>query len=336
MCSLSFKGSLRAALAAAVIAVARGALLIGGSGARRDSGADRRSGRSNESTRALAARDGEGAAAAPRVPGLKKDAKPAAPAPSSDRKDGKADDAAKNAPAVPSSAAAPLSKEPTREEILAGLARGEPGFELLASRLPVEKTSITPVWREGDEWLVDTWYRQMQAPNEPWTGPTTWRFRVVGETSYRDRPCLEISVTRTDDPAFPPSIFYVTRDHKLAGVHTTVVQQGKQNRVEWSPSSDAKAMKAPFTVVPFDLPALGTEARVLPPGLSLEPPLQGDTTGAGLPAAESVLGHGAPTTEVEFESPIDGSKIHQRWSPSDSRWPVYSRTQTTLSFRRER
>ncbi|MEZ0230727.1 MAG: hypothetical protein ACAI25_19050 [Planctomycetota bacterium] len=334
---MSSKGSLRAALAVAVIAAAIGGLLVVGGGALRDSGTDRR--RSTESARTpRPAREGENPGAPAGNATSSKDAsrdakKSSAPAPRDPVAPGSD---ARNAPGSPV-ASEPSAKEPTRDEILAGLARGEPGYELLASRLPVEKTKVTPVWREGDEWLVDTWYRQMQAPNEPWTGPTTWRFRVAGETSYRDQPCLEITVTRTDDPAFPPSVFYVTRDHRLAGVHTTVVQQGKQNRVEWAPEAGgAKALKAPFTVVPFDLPAVGAEARILPPGLSHEPPLAGDTTGANLPAADTLVGHGGASLELEFESPTDGSTIHQRWSSSDMRWPVYSRTQTTLSYRRER
>lgn len=326
------KGIVRAAVAAAVIVVALAGLLVLGSGALRDARRDERRAGAGTPSRTLADPTARATGSADAGSSNNPKAGPAASA--KDTRPASGSSAAKSTtPALTA-----LSKEPTRDEILAGLARGEPGYELLASRLPSERTNVTPVWREGDEWLVDTWYRQMQAPNEPWVGPTTWRFRVASETSFRDRPCLELSVTRTDDPAFPPTTFYVTRDHKLAGMHTTVVQQGKQNRITWSPEDDAKRpLDAPFTVVPFDLPPLGADARVLPPGLSHEPPgLPGDVTGAGLPAADAILGHGAAQYELEFEKPTDGSKVYQRWSSTDSRWPVYSRTHTTLSFRRER
>src|SRR5438105_9242493 len=66
----------------------------------------------------------------------------------------------------------------TNEEILAHLQAGDRGFEVLAARLPVAREVVKPAWQAGDEWIVDTFYRQMQAPGEPWSGPARWRFRI--------------------------------------------------------------------------------------------------------------------------------------------------------------
>lgn len=95
---------------------------------------------------------------------------------------------------APSSVVAAL----TDDEVRARLAAGEPGMEVLASRLPESSrtTPLAPRWRAGDEWLVETWYRQVQAPEQGWSGPALWRFRVEREVSFRDEPCWELVVTR--------------------------------------------------------------------------------------------------------------------------------------------
>lgn len=266
-------------------------------------------------------------------PGDREPAHAAAPNPAPLPAPQLAADAVRRAPAAGSEPAL------TNEQILAHLKAGDPGFEILASRLPVERATVKPAWQAGDEWIVDTFYRQMQAPNEPWTGPARWRFRIEREVSFRDAPCLEFVVSRADDAAVPPAVFYVTREgYRLAGAETTVTQQGKSRRV--TVLMDSAAARAPLSIVPFDLPPLGAEgaeARVAPPGLAFDREPPGGLAAsdrARLPAASAIIGAGEGALDLEYENPRDRTRVRQRWSPADMRWPVISRTETTWSFRR--
>lgn len=54
----------------------------------------------------------------------------------------------------------------------------------------------------------------------------------------------------------------------------------------------------------------------------------------GAPAPAELTGAGGAYLDIEFQDPHDGTTVRQRWSDSDLRWPVVSRTETTLSIRR--
>lgn len=256
-----------------------------------------------------------------------------------------------DAPRAEAALASPPSRRPTElagaelstDEVRAALARGEPGFDVLASRLEAPPVGITPRWTAGDEWLVETWYRQEQAPSRPWSGPALWRFRVEREVGFRDVPCVQLSVTRADDPTVEPLVLWIGRDSgRLVGSETTVVQQGKASRLLDAPddgtSAEPAAVRAPLTTAPVRLPARGALALAAPPGvpfahyrgLLAEP---GDTP-EGAPAPAALTGAGGAYLDIEFRDPHDGTTVRQRWSDSDLRWPVVSRTETTLSIRR--
>lgn len=223
----------------------------------------------------------------------------------------------------------------TEGEILAQIRAGTPGFEVLASRLPLERARVEPRLQAGDEWVVETFYRQMQAPREVWSNPAPWRFRVEGEVEFRGEACWQIVVTRADDPGVEPAVFYVTRaTYRLAGAHATVVQQGKKVSVTYIPGEMAldQGVKVAFSAIPLDLPPLGAEAHVLPAGLRPEAPGEGRDR-ARMPAPEDLVGAGGAYLEVTYAHPVDGTPIRQRWSRDDMRWPVESRTNTTWSFR---
>jgi hypothetical protein len=232
--------------------------------------------------------------------------------------------------------AAPTESEP---EILARIAAGEPGFEVLASRLPIEHDRIEPRWQDQDEWVVETYYRQMQAPRETWTGPALWRFRIEGEVRFRGLSCWQFVVSRIDDPGFSAETYYVTRDgYRLAGAMTTVQQNGKRTTIVTIPEDSGdgpRPVEAALTVVPFDLAPLGAKARVSPPGLDLGPPsLVERGSRARMPEPGELVGAPGPYLDVEYERARDGTIVRQRWSRADMRWPVVSQTETTLSFRR--
>lgn len=225
-------------------------------------------------------------------------------------------------------------------ELLARIQNGEPGMEVLASRIDLGTQAVTPRWREGDSWLVETYYRQMQATPETWSGPALWRFSIAREVGFRDRPCYEIVVEREGED-FPPSIAYVTRDtYRLAGLQTTVQEKGKLRTVIWTPSdaevAEVGAVKAQLAIVPIDLPAAGAEARRTPAGLpdDRDPLPDGKGPNARMPRAADLVGAGTPSLDIEYENPHDGTRVRQRWSQEDMRWPVVSRTETTWSFRR--
>lgn len=250
---------------------------------------------------------------------------------------------------VSTPAAAPASAAPTSDVpdatpldadgLRAALARGEPGFDVLASRLEAPPVGITPRWTPGDEWLVETWYRQEQAPTRPWSGPALWRFRVEREVGFRDVPCLQLSVTRADDPTVEPLVLWIGRDSgRLVGSETTVVQQGKASRLLDAPddgtSAAPAAVRAPLTTAPVRLPARGALAMAAPPGVPFDRLQEPGDTPEGAPAPEELTGAGGAYLDIEFKDPHDGTTVRQRWSDSDLRWPVVSRTGTTLSLRR--
>lgn len=238
---------------------------------------------------------------------------------------------------APTLKSADPKKTLTDEEIKAKIRAGEPGYEVFASRLAKKTVPLKPTWSKGDDWIVETYYRQMQAPGDVWTGPAKWRFRVANEVSYKGEPCWQFVVTRLDDSKFPPSTIYITRDnHQLAGLESTVMQKGERRKISYSPSADdrSKVVEARMSIIPFDLPGFGATATVVPAGLNTTPAFLRRKD--KMPKDSELLGHGDETYKIRFSQPSDKTRVRQRWASTDLRWPVESRTESTWSFRRKK
>ena len=54
-----------------------------------------------------------------------------------------------------------------------------------------------------------------------------------------------------------------------------------------------------------------------------------------LPRADELLGAGGDYVTIEYRSPHDGTKVRQRWSLSDMRWPAETITEHRRSYRRK-
>ncbi|MDF1666361.1 MAG: hypothetical protein P1V97_31725 [Planctomycetota bacterium] len=229
------------------------------------------------------------------------------------------------------------AKTLTDEEIKAKIRAGEPGYEVFASRLTKKTLPLKPTWSKGDDWIVETYYRQMQAPGDVWTGPAKWRFRVANEVSYKGEQCWQFVVSRVDDPKFPPSTVYITRDsHQLAGLESSMMQKGERRKISYSPGKDerSKVVEARMSIIPFDLPGFGATATVVPAGLNTTPAFLRRKD--KMPKDSEILGHGDESFKIRFSQPSDKTRVRQRWASTDLRWPVESRTETTWSFRRKK
>jgi hypothetical protein len=223
----------------------------------------------------------------------------------------------------------------TEDEIKAKIRAGEPGYEIFASRLTQSTVKIEPKWRKGDDFIVETYYYQMQAPGEIWSGPALWRFRIENEVSFRGEKCWQFIVTRIDDPKLSPSTFYVTRDtYQLAGMETTIIQKSKKRKMVYVPKASERsaAIEAHLSIVPFDIPAYRSEAKVIPAGLNKTPKFLARK--AKMPKDNEILGFTGETYKVNYKTPFDRTRVRQTWSSTDMRWPVESRTESTWSFRR--
>jgi hypothetical protein len=238
-------------------------------------------------------------------------------------------------PAEVAHTAAPI--ELTPDELRARLAAGEPGMEVLASRLAEssQEVAIAPRWQAGDEWLVETWYRQVQAHDAPWTGPALWRFRVERETRFEGVDCHEVVVTRADEPGVEPVMLWISRDRgALIGAETTVAQQGKAQRQRFTAEDATGAVRAPLTSAPVRLPPRDARAKVAPRGLPFDHASLSRELPEGFTPPSELVGAGGEYLDIEFNDPLDGTTVRQRWSSADLRWPVVSRTETTISVRR--
>lgn len=252
-------------------------------------------------------------------------------------KPGAAKSADSKASTTPKLANSSPGKPLTDEEIKAKIRAGEPGYEVFASRLNKRTLPLKPTWSKGDDWLVETYYRQMQAPGDIWTGPAKWRFRIANEVSYKGEECWQFVVSRVDDPKFPPSTIYITRDnHQLAGLETTVMQKGVRRKISYSPSANerSKVVEARMSIIPFDLPGFGATATVVPAGLNTTPVFLRRKD--KMPKDAEILGHGDESYKIRFSQPSDKTRVRQRWASTDLRWPVESRTESTWSFRRKK
>ncbi|MBI4576552.1 MAG: hypothetical protein HY722_09855 [Planctomycetes bacterium] len=245
------------------------------------------------------------------------------------------------------------------------------GEELL---LPEEERQawITPSWRPGDAWVVETYYRNDASPDprSTWRGPLRWRFRVEEERALDGLAVLEFSVERereaaeeealrearreaeeeAGDPRMaeapePPSRFVVARDtYRLLAARTWRREQGEFRPVEYvyhvprsgRDGSDRRsgAASADHTLVPFELPDFTRPGVVMERGEG--PDLE--LTLGGMPrirAPERLTPLGPGYIKIEFDRPGDGTRVAQRWAQGDARWPVTSFTATTRSFRVE-
>ncbi len=230
-------------------------------------------------------------------------------------------------------------------------APGATGVALLMNRERPSwrREAILPRWQTGDSWVVETYYRNMASPQDRLSQKLRWRFTVERETSYHDRPCHVLRIALLDGESmshenrdFPASTLYITVDnYRLLGAVVPIRQQGKTAMMTLSfadaAGSEGYAAKAAGSIVPFDLPPVGVEATAVPHGASL-PRLEdlkelSASDRARLPSPERIFGFGGEYLEIEYDSPIDGTRIHQKWSPEDMRWPAVSLTNTTRSYR---
>ncbi len=222
-----------------------------------------------------------------------------------------------------------------------GLTGKEVGAELLRSEETTHSAAIQFHWNAGDEWTVESYYRQMQAGDgEVWAGPTRWRFRVEREELCQGVPCQVIEATMLGEDGapsqtFPPCVFYVSsEDRRLvaADLYTVRAGRGKFTRVR----GDAGAIGVTGSIVPFDLPARGSEGKRV--GGDELPNLDLAATSAGsrrqFPRPGEILGAGEDYLEVAYASPSDGTRITQRWAVGDSLWPAVSISHHRRSYRR--
>jgi hypothetical protein len=221
------------------------------------------------------------------------------------------------------------------DEIKAKVLAGEPGFEVFASRLTSHKVKIEPKWAKGDDWIVETYYYQMQSAGDVWIGPALWRFRITAELSFRGQNCWQFIITRADDPSYPPSTIYITRhSYQLAGLETTVQQKGERRKLTYIPKENERsaAVQARYSIIPFDLPGFQSEATVIPAGLHKTPAFLARK--AKMPKDDELLGYRKASYKILYKQPFDRTRVQQRWAANDMRWPVESRTKSSWSFRR--
>ena len=221
-----------------------------------------------------------------------------------------------------------------------GLTGKEVGAGVLRREETRHETVLNYRWDEGDEWTVETYYRQMQSGyGEVWSAPTYWRFKVDRNEVCQGVSCQVLVVTMLGANGapvqdFPPCTYYISvDDHQLvaADVYHVSGGKGKFSRV----GGGTGALGIVGSIVPFDLPVRGTRGTVVS-----APPLEAPRTPMtarsrrSLPQAGELLGAGDDYVEVAYASPGDGTKITQRWAASDLRWPASSITHHRRSYRR--
>jgi hypothetical protein len=222
-----------------------------------------------------------------------------------------------------------------------GLTGKEVGADLLRSEETTGSQAIQTHWNTGDEWTVESYYRQMQAGDgEVWAGPTRWQFRVEREELCQGVRCQVIEATMVSadgapSGTFPPCTFYVSSDDRrlvAADLYTVRGGRGKFKRVRGGEG----AIGVSGSIVPFDLPARGSEGRRVGgdelPNLDLV--AASDGSRRQFPRPGEILGAGEDYLEVAYASPSDGTRITQRWAVGDSLWPAVSISHHRRSYRR--
>ncbi|MBI4614602.1 MAG: hypothetical protein HY720_13410 [Planctomycetes bacterium] len=199
-----------------------------------------------------------------------------------------------------------------------------------------EERTITTDWQPGETWSVLTHYRNMAAPEgDTWSAPLTWEFEVTARTSLRDEEVLEVKVELGGRQAgeLAPSYFYITPDRRLVALRNTVREQGEERSIYVFFDEDPEAAASGhFSIIPFDLPAQGTRARLAPAGSRIYDPVSRDAL-SKFPEPSRWIGAGGGYLEIEFPNRIDGTAIRQLWSEDDLRWPVVSITPSRRSYR---
>ncbi len=208
-----------------------------------------------------------------------------------------------------------------------------PSEVLESSKSERPTRALSPSWKEGDEWIVHTWLRQMHQPRGGWSKePIRFRYRVKGLARFDGADCRKVVVDLPDAADFRPETFFVDgRSYALRGLARTSREKG-----EWVPRThhfgpgDGKGSSARNTSVPFDLPGAGTVGTVSA-GDDAFTTLRFSEPGAPRPTPDHLVGAGGEYTEITIAS-IDGT-IRQRWAAEDSRWPVESVSNEARSYR---
>lgn len=191
------------------------------------------------------------------------------------------------------------------------------------SRGNVRAERVESEWKVGDAWKVTTYYRQMQSPTDHWSKePIVWNYRVLSceEGIYR----IEVSTDRAQG-GIARATFFVTGGRRLLAMEDEVCEQGEMHprRVEFEEGSTCAAL----TIIPFDLPSTAAEGNGLNSRVpcALPDPLLQEPVVTAPPASGKVV-------DVTFTNAFDGNEIIQRWDAAEPRWPIYSRTETRVSY----
>lgn len=191
-------------------------------------------------------------------------------------------------------------------------------------REEIIEDTIRPHWQVGQAWEVDTYYLQNQHREPTWTQqPLRWRFEVTGEDIFEGQRVFVVRASSEDTSG----VLYVrTSDYRLIGLRDVVREQG-----EWRPRTFHFAEGSPiaeYSIVPFEMAPLGTKGtrlsspvgRALPDPFSKEPAVEVPKTSGNV-------------IDVHVTLP-DGTTLTQRWDAVNPIWPLYSRTDTRISYLR--
>lgn len=177
-------------------------------------------------------------------------------------------------------------------------------------------------WKVGDSWSVRTYYRQMQSPRDGWSRePILWNFKVAGFSGGH----YQIEVWTDDNvEGLREAVVNIRPDHRIVSMQDRVREQG-EDRIRQFEYIDATCTT--MTVIPFELPPVEAAATALKSRtpVSLPDPLFAE------PEVE-VKESSGDVVDVEFTNLFDGADVVQRWDSAEPRWPVYSRTETRVSY----
>lgn len=262
-----------------------------------------------------------------------------APAPGATRP---ADPVAPAAPAANAPAQVPLQADGRVDFAALGLTGDEPGAELLRSNgATVERAWSAPELVPGDAWEVETYYRLTQAGRgDQWSQPHVWRFEVERKDAFQGEACLVVKATLLEAGApseLAAQVLYLSPQGRLLGAELTHVRGGKgkaATSVAGGPADAASSIAD--TIVPCELPAPGTLGQLERGGASLVAlePLAPSSPRPPFPERSALLGAGGDYLVLSWESPRDGTRVSQRWSVEDPRWPAETITEHWRSYRR--
>ena len=184
-------------------------------------------------------------------------------------------------------------------------------------------------WSTGLHWKVETYYRDLQNPEEDgWApNPILWEFTVRGLERIDGQDVWVVDVQPTDltDLPFNPggSVYVSVEDHTLLAVRDRVQEAG-MIRDRYFRFEDAEG-GAPETLFPVFLPSPEADAleKSSTTAAMAPNPLQPD------PKADAPKASGK-VTDVEFE--VEGMPIRERWDAATPYWPSYMSTPSSVSY----